>query len=100
MQVGVCKVKFHLPENGSLKGKRQVVRSVVTRVRTHFNVAIAEVGDTNLWQIATLGITCVTNDARHANEILSKVVDYLEELRIDAELLDYEIEILGGFNGE
>ena len=98
MQVGVCRVKLHLPENGSLKGKRQVIRSVTTRVRSRFNVAIAEIEDNNLWQIASLGITCVSNDARHANEMLSKVVEFIEDIRGDAELVDYEVEILSSLD--
>jgi hypothetical protein len=98
MQVGVCRVKLHLPENESLKGKRQVIRSVTTRVRSRFNVAIAEIEDNQLWQIASLGITCVSNDARHANEMLSKVVEFIQDIRGDAELVDYEVEILSSLD--
>jgi uncharacterized protein YlxP (DUF503 family) len=86
-------VKLRLPENGSLKGKRQVSRSVIERVKNKFNVSIAEVEDQDLWQSLTLGISCVSNSAPHANEILSKVVNFIENNRFDAELVDYEIEI-------
>ncbi len=98
MQVGVCRVKLHLPENESLKGKRQVIRSITTRVRSRFNVAIAEIEDNQLWQIASLGITCVSNDARHANEMLSKVVEFIQDIRGDAELVDYEVELLSSLD--
>ena len=91
--VGVCRVTLRLPENASLKGKRQVLRSLTTRLRNKFNVAVAEVGDNDRWQIATLGVTCVSNDAAHAHEQLEHVVDFIERTRLDAELLDYEVEI-------
>ena len=93
MTVGVCRVTLRLPENGSLKGKRQLVRSLTTRLHNKFNVAVAEVDDNDLWQIATLGITCVSNDSAHAHEMLERVVTFIQQTRLDAELLDYEVEV-------
>ena len=90
-------VRLRLPENGSLKGKRKVLKSITSRVKNKFNVAIAEVQDYDLWQVATMGVVCVSNDGRHANELLSKVIDFIEALREDAEILDYQIEILHAF---
>lgn len=94
MNVGVCKVRLRLPENLSLKGKRQVLKSIISRVGSRFNVSVAEVDDHDLWQLATIGICCVSNDKRHANEILSKVIDFIVGGRFEVEVLDYEIEIL------
>ena len=96
MHVGICRVSLRVPESQSLKGKRQVARSITSRVRTKFNVAIAEVEDNDLWQQLTLGISCVSNDSRHANEILSKVMQYIEETAGDVELLDWEMEMVSG----
>ncbi len=93
MTVGVCRVTLRLPENSSLKGKRQVVRSVMARLRNKFNVAVAEVGDNDRWQIATIGVSCVSNDGRHAEEMLNRVVSFIQDTRLDAELLDSEIEV-------
>lgn len=97
MHVGVCRVKLRLPENSSLKDKRRVLKSITTRVDAKFNVSIAEVDDHDFWQSATLGIACISNDKRHANEILSKVVGFIMESRFELEILDYEIEILSVF---
>ena len=94
MNVGVCKIKLRLPENLSLKGKRRVLKSITTRVRNTFNVSVAEVDDHDLWQLATLGICCVSNDSRHINEVLSKAVNLVTHGRFEVEILDYEIEIL------
>lgn len=94
MNVGVCKINLRLPENESLKGKRRILKSIVSRVGNKFNVAIAEVDNGDMWQLATIGICCVSNDRRHANEVMSRVVDFIISSRPDAEILDYEIEII------
>jgi len=97
MTVGVCRVTLRLPGNASLKGKRQVVRSLIERLRNKFNVSVAEVDDNDRWQIATIGVTCVSNDARHAREMLDNVVTFIRHTRLDAELLNSEIEVEQAF---
>jgi len=94
MNVGVCRISLRLPENLSLKGKRQVLKSITTRVKNKFNVSIAEVDDQDLWQLATLGICCVSNNKRYTNKVLSKVVGFITNSRFEVEILNYEIEIL------
>jgi uncharacterized protein YlxP (DUF503 family) len=94
MNVGICQVKLRFPENLSLKGKRQILKSITTRLRNKFNISVAEVDDNELWQLATLGICCVSNDKRHANEMLSRAVDFIVNGRFDLEILNYEIEII------
>ncbi len=94
MNIGVCKIKLRLPENQSLKGKRQVLKSITARIQNKFNVSVAEVEDQDKWQVITIGISCVSNSGQHANEVLSKVVDFVIQSRLDAELLDYEIQII------
>ena len=58
-------------------------------------MSIAEVADNEVWQIATLGVACVANDARQCEHILSEVVAYIEESRLDAEVFDIETEVIG-----
>lgn len=85
-----------LPDSQSLKAKRQIARSVVARIHNQFNVTVAEADDNDLWQRLTLGVCCLSNDTKHANEILSNVVTYVEKSRDDLELIDYETEIIAG----
>ena len=94
MNVGVCKLRLRLPENMSLKGKRQVLKSIITQLRNRFNVSVAEVDDQQLWQLATLGVCFISNDRRYTNEVLSKVVNFITNGRFEIEMLDYEIEII------
>jgi uncharacterized protein YlxP (DUF503 family) len=76
--VGTCTISLHIPDSGSLKSKRWVLRRIKDRVRSKFNASIAEVGDFDLWQRATLGIAVVSNDGRFANSVISKIVDLIE----------------------
>ncbi len=97
MTVGVCRITLRLPENASLKGKRRVVKSLTEKLRNKFNVAVAEVDANDRWQIAIIGLTCVSNDARHTRKMLDRAVDFVQQTRLDAELLESEIEVSQAF---
>jgi uncharacterized protein YlxP (DUF503 family) len=94
MNVGVARVSLRIPENMDLKGKRMVVKSIMGRVKSRFDVAVAEVDENDSWQAAVIGICCISNDKRHSNEVLSKAVHFIEAGRFDVEMLDYSIEII------
>jgi uncharacterized protein YlxP (DUF503 family) len=94
MVVGTLRISLFLPENYSLKDKRQDVKSLLARVSNQFHVAAAEVADNDNWQRATIGVACVSTDSRHANEILSRVVRFVEGNLQEGGLEDYEVEIL------
>ena len=94
MNLGVCSITLRLAENESLKGKRKVIKSLIARVRNSYNVAIAEVDDQDVWQLTTLGIACVSNDAQLNNRVLSKVVEFISQSRLDLEVVDYQIELI------
>ena len=94
MVVGTLRISLFLPENYSLKDKRHDVKSLLARVMNQFHVAAAEVADNDIWTRATIGIACVSTDARHANEILSRVVRFVEGNLQEGGLEDYEVEIL------
>ncbi len=96
MTVGLCRVSLRLPENHSLKGKRQVLKSLVAKLHNRFNVAAAEVDHHDSWQLASLGISCVSTDERHADSVLASVVAFIRNERLDAEIVDYQTEIIHG----
>jgi uncharacterized protein YlxP (DUF503 family) len=94
VNVGVLRFSLRIPESGSLKDKRQVVRSVSQRIRNKFQAAVAEVDDNDAWQLATIGVACVANTARHCEEVLNEIVAYVESSRLDAEVVGVEREVL------
>lgn len=97
MIIATALLKLHLPQAGSLKDKRRVVKSILTRLHNEFNVSASEVEDQDLWQIATLGIAYVSNDASHANSVVSKAVAFVETGHWETWLSHYELEILHVF---
>jgi len=94
MHVGVCQVELRIPESHSLKEKRHIIKSIISQVKNKFEVSIAEVGHLDSWQLVSLGLAYVSNDARYANEVLSRVVSYIQESRLETEMLDYSIEVI------
>ena len=78
MVVGVLEVNLSIPAADSLKAKRMVLRSLKTRIHQHFNVSIAEVEDNDQWQSAVVAVVVVSNDRRFTNQVLSKVVNFME----------------------
>jgi uncharacterized protein YlxP (DUF503 family) len=93
MVIGVCKLDLRIPENHSLKEKRHVLRKLIDRVKTRFNVAISEVGDNDLWQRSQMGFCTVGNDRRHINSSLDKVIYFIEQMNL-VEMVHSEIEII------
>jgi hypothetical protein len=77
MLVGVLTVDLFLLEGGSLKAKRKVVSSIKTRLRQSFNISVSETDYHDLWQRAQLGISTISNESRHIDEIFGKVMEHL-----------------------
>lgn len=94
MKVGVSQITLHLPACHSLKEKRQVLQSIITRTRQKYEVAIAEVDEQDQWQIAKLGVSCVSNSSQHIDQILGRVQRFIEETRPDIIVTGAEVEII------
>jgi uncharacterized protein YlxP (DUF503 family) len=92
MFIGVCTIEMHIPESGSLKTKRHSLKSLKDRIRSKFNVSIAEVDHNDLWQKASLAVAAVSNDKSYLNQTLDHVLDLVRSVP-EVSLLDYHIEI-------
>jgi len=92
-RVALGMMELHLPDVGSLKDKRHVLKGLKERVRARFEVSVAEVDHQDLWQRATLALAYVSADARHANEVVSKAMDFIED-NVEGDVLDTSLEIL------
>ncbi len=92
MFIGVCTIEMHIPESGSLKTKRHSLKSLKDRIRSKFNVSVAEVGHNDLWQKASLAVAAVSNDKSYLNQTLDHVLDMVRSVP-EVSLLDYHIEI-------
>jgi len=76
--VGLCTLDLVIPEANSLKDKRSVVKSMLEGMRSKFNVSAAEVDNNDIWRRATVGVACVSNSRQFADQVLQKVVDWVE----------------------
>jgi len=92
--VGVLRVVLHIPESGSLKSKRHVISGLLRRVRAEFQVAAAEVGERDRWQLAEIAVACVSADSQHADEVLASVLSYVEGHADGARITDVSTELV------
>jgi hypothetical protein len=103
MFVGVLRLTLHLPDPGSLKSKRHLLRSTLDRVKARFNVSIAEVAENDLWQKSVVGVAAVGNDHAFVNETLDKVAGFVASVhggQIQVTARDVEIVPYGDGLGE
>ncbi|MFL5760208.1 MAG: DUF503 domain-containing protein [Thermomicrobiales bacterium] len=90
--IGIARITLYLDESFSLKDKRHVIRSIIQRVRNKFNVSIAEVGDLNDMRVASIVAVCVSNSSPHVDEMLARVISFIER--------NVEVGVLGEIDTE
>ena len=93
MILGILTVDLEIDHAKSLKDKRAVLNRVTDRVRKKFNVSIAEIEGNEVWNYACLGVVIVSNEQRFCNQVLSKVVELMDEIR-DCELGEFCMEFI------
>jgi uncharacterized protein YlxP (DUF503 family) len=94
MVIGACTVELYLPGNGSLKGKRSILKPLLTHLHREFNLATAEVGFHDVWQSAEISLVAVANDPGHVHTVLERAVRWIETHHPEVQVVDWEIEIL------
>ena len=93
MIIGACSLKLNIFESNSLKEKRHIIKGIIGKLQSRFNISIAEVDLNDNWQSSIIGFTCVTNDTQHANQIISNVIKFIDnDSRV--EIVETNIEML------
>lgn len=93
MIIGACRIKLHIFESYSLKDKRQVVKSLIERLKARYNISIAEIDDLDSWQTALIGFACVSNKTKHVQSVINNVIKFIDnDGRL--EITGQDIEIL------
>jgi uncharacterized protein YlxP (DUF503 family) len=93
MFVGVGRLVIQIPGAQTIKDRRRVVKSFKDRVRAKLPVSVAEVGDTERLQVATLGIAVVSNETGRCHEIMASALAMARVLP-DAVLCDVRTEVV------
>lgn len=92
MFIGAMRLELRIPMSGSLKAKRHVIKGITGGVGAKFNVAVAEVDYQDQWQRTTIGVSCVSSTAFHAEKQLREIERFLER-NDEIEILDTFIDV-------
>ncbi len=87
-------IELYVPGITSLTEKRGVVKPLIARLRQDFNVSVAEIEDQDQLGHAVLGVACVSASPDYVHGLLTRVAESVGAWRLDAELVDYAIELL------
>ena len=93
MFVGVLRLTFHVPHARSLKDKRRVILKFRDRIRSRFDVSVAEVDAQDKLQRAVFGVSVVSSDAAVCDSVLEQVA-HVAETQEDAVLTDRATEVV------
>lgn len=85
---------IYLPYASSLKDKRQVIQSIIARIRKRFNISIAEVGFNDVWQRSQLGFSAVSSNYTEAELFLTVINEVLGLHLDDIEISDFNYKII------
>ena len=87
----ILTVRLDLPGVDSLKEKRRILKSLLTKLRSNFNISIAEVAENDRLRSAVLGVAVVSNDNSFGHQVAAKVIDKIEGTH-EVVLVDYSTE--------
>ena len=79
MIVGVMRAHLHMQGIASLKQKRSIVKSLIGRLKSRFNISIAEVDHNDSKGSAVIAMAIVSNDTRFINQQLDKIIDFVNK---------------------
>jgi uncharacterized protein YlxP (DUF503 family) len=75
MPIAHLTLELRIEAAHSLKERRQVLRSLKDRLRSGFNVSVAEIDPTDLWQSATLGVVAISSSRDYLDGLMKQVED-------------------------
>jgi uncharacterized protein YlxP (DUF503 family) len=93
MPVGLLTLELHIEHAQSLKDKRQVLRSLKDRLRSKFNVAVAELEFHDTWQRSVVGVVTISNEEQHVEESLQQVLAEADGI-LGPMLISHAVEVL------
>jgi uncharacterized protein YlxP (DUF503 family) len=92
--IGVCTLYLDLPEETTFNERRGILKSIITRLHHTFNVSAAEITLDQASDTAVIAFAAVSNNQSHANSVIHKALQWVEQHAHDVVITDQEIEIL------
>lgn len=93
MKIGILKITLRAVWVNSLKEKRMILKSLISKLKNKFNISVAEIGEQDNHKILNIGIACVSNSNLHLDSTLDNIIDYIE-YNTEAEVLDIVRELI------
>jgi uncharacterized protein YlxP (DUF503 family) len=75
--IGVLCVNLFCGEAASLKDKRQIIRSLIAKLKNKYNIAVKEVDNEDKWQVATLGIVTIDKNEFMVHNTIENIMNYI-----------------------
>jgi uncharacterized protein YlxP (DUF503 family) len=94
MIIGILILHIYLPGCRSLKEKRRRLLPFIIRLRKEFNLSVAEVDHQDIWQNTVVACVIVSNESKYIQQVLHRVVNWIEQSKFDFELVDESIELV------
>jgi uncharacterized protein YlxP (DUF503 family) len=92
MHITACVLELDIPGSKSLKEKRGRIQPLLSKLKTQFGLAVAEIGNQDLRDAATLACVVVSTDPAHNERVLQSALHWIETNRPDLELRDAHFE--------
>jgi uncharacterized protein YlxP (DUF503 family) len=96
MPIAFLTLELHIEAAQSLKDKRQVVRSLKDRLRASFNVSVAELDSSPVWNRATIGVVSISDSRDYLDGLMKNVERAATRIANNhgAEIADFFVEFL------
>ena len=85
-------IKLYFPGCESLKEKRSRLLPILKRLHKEFNISVSEIGLQDVWQSAWIGCAAVSNDKVHNEQVLQKVVEFINANWPDEQIQESHFE--------
>lgn len=92
IKIAVLTIKLYAPWVHSLKEKRMVVKSLMSKIRNKFQISVAEVQDQDIHQSIVIGIASIVPHNAQADSLMDEIINFVEQ-HTEAEIVDEEREI-------
>jgi len=92
IKIAVLTIKLYAPWVHSLKEKRMVVKSLMSKIRNKFQISVAEVQDQDIHQSIVIGIVSIVPNNAQADSLMDEIINFVEQ-NTEAEIIDEEREI-------
>ena len=94
MSIGLLTLHLRIPACTSLKDKRRQIKPLITRLQREFNLSVAELDFQDNWTEVLIGCTYLSNDGKHTQRSLQKVITWVENNYPQFYIIQERIELI------